>query len=593
MARKLETKYPRYEDTAGKEIVRVSLRKEEEVREVLARFSARVIYDEHLDNGDDLSTEDVRVFVVDVRGRTQGRITPVAGDQFPAVRRWANNAIGIEAGVTPGKEALVEDAIRQLSEQETQRRTRFASTGWRPGAPPFFVHRGGVVGEADRDYIVDILGVTSGWEITPAKDVATAVVSSLALVELGPFELTVPLLLSVYRAALPIEPRYSVLIFGPTGSFKTAIALVLLSHAGVGIGEEHLSSWTSTANYLTRVLYHFAGLPYVIDDDAPDKAMSIADKHRKSAIQEHVFRSVGNRSGRGRMRPDTTLRETYRPRALLISTGEDAPAFNQSILARILSLPVSSGDIRQKELTRAQALGRKGIYCGAFHAWIEWLSSRHKHVHAVVDKELQAMRAQENDVHARFVDMEAELRATAKLLFEFAVELGALDRGEASETEQAFVGAVQDAIATHGELAKRSDPIDGMFEAIMSGLLAGRCHVAEAETGGLPPDPELWGWQYKGQLERSAAGACIGHVSEDRLYLDPQQTLKFVGELYLANGRGFPLSKEMVGRYLSERGLSIVDEGRYTAKRNVSRRRPRVWDVPTALIELAEDADGA
>src|SRR5262249_4811991 len=159
---------------------------------------------------------------------------------------------------------------------------------------------------------------------------------------------------------------------------------------------------------------------------------------------------------------------TYRPRALLISTGEDAPAFNPSILARILSLPVSTGDVDQEKLTQAQALAHEGIYAGAFHAWIEWLSQRHGHVHAVVDAELKAMRAQGAAVHARFVDMEAELRATARLLFEFTVELGALEPAMAKETDQAFVAAVRDAIAIHEQLTQRSDPIEGMFEAIMS-----------------------------------------------------------------------------------------------------------------------------
>jgi hypothetical protein len=316
--------------------------------------------------------------------------------------------------------------------------------------------------------------------------------------------------------------------------------------------------------------------------------MSIADKHRKSAIQEHVFRAVGNQSGRGRMRSDTTLRETYRPRALLISTGEDAPAFHTSILARILSLPVSTGDVDRQELTRAQALAQNGAYCGAFHAWIEWLSGRHEHVHAVVGDELAAMRAHGAAVHARFVDMEAELRATAKLLFEFVVEFGALELDAAAETKRAFVDAVRDAIAMHEQLTRRSDPIDGMFEAILSGLVSGRCHVASAESGGPPADPELWGWR-RDSLEYVAAGACIGHVSDDRLYLNPQQTLKYVGELYLATGRGFPLSKEMVGKYLDERGFSISDEGRHTAKRSVNGRRPRVWDVAAALIDPAEE----
>src|SRR5205085_10830230 len=57
-----------------------------------------------------------------------------------------------------------------------------------------------------------------------------------------------------------------------------------------------------------------------------------------------LFRSVGNRSGRGRCRPDGTPRAGHPPRAVPLSTGEDIPA-GQSLRARMIALEVERGDI--------------------------------------------------------------------------------------------------------------------------------------------------------------------------------------------------------------------------------------------------------
>ena len=579
--------YPRYEMDAGVGITRVSLRKDEEIKEVLADFSAQVLTDELIDNGDELSTENGRVFVMDVHGPSQRATVTVDGDQLSAVGRWTTQAIGVEATIAPGKERMVEHAVRVLSRDNVIRRTRFTSTGWRPGEPPFFVHRGGVVGQLEDDFVVDILGVDdeSVYVLAPYADERLAIVESLGLLRMGDDAVMGPLLLTVYRAAIPIPVRHSVVVFGPTGLFKTAAALVLLSHAGAGVSERHLGSWNSTTNYLARTLYHLAGLPAVVDDMAPD-----GDRHRRLAVQEQLFRAVGNQSGRGRMRSDTTLRETYRPRAALISTGEDTPTFHTSILARLLALPVSSGSIDKSELTQAQVTAREGVYCGALHAWVTWLTTRHEHVRGVFADELQARR-QTNGVHARFADMEAELRATARLLIEFAVDRRALTKSEGRKVLAALLGSVADAIALHEQLTKHSDPIEQLFEALLGGLVGGRCHIAD-ENGRPPAEPETWGWRRSGLTDYVGAGALLGYVHGGRLLLVPKPTMRFVNELFVATGQGgFPISEQMVGKLLHERGFSLVDEGHYTSKRRLAGRRPRVWDVSVALFTGEDDED--
>ena len=60
--------------------------------------------------------------------------------------------------------------------------------------------------------------------------------------------------------------------------------------------------------------------------------------------------------------------------------------------------------------------------------------------------------------------------------------------------------------------------------------------------------------------------------------------MRFVNELFTAAGQGFPISEQMVGKLLAERGHAIVDDGHHTTKRRVGGARPRVWDVPVTLV---------
>ena len=436
--------------------------------------------------------------------------------------RWTTQAIGVEATIVPGKERMVEHAIRVLSRDSVVRRTRFASTGWRPGSPPFFVHRGGVVGEAPGEFVVDILD-THGEDVfalAPVADERHAIVESLALLGLGDAELMAPLLLGTYRAALPDPVRHSTVIFGPSGFFKTAAALVFLSMPAPASVKPIFGSWNSTANYLEKVLYHHAGLPYVIDDMHPD-----GDRSRRLATQAQVYRAVGNQSGRGRMRSDTTLRGTFRPRAALISTGEDTPSPQTSMLARILALPVSTGSVSKPALTAAQATAREGLYCGAFYSWVEYRRAPT----CVRPRRLRRRargrpptRAGNPRAFRRHRDGAACDGPTADRV---AVDRRALTKAEGSQTLAVLVEANAVAIAAHEQLMRRSDPLEMMFEAILGGLVSKRCHMAAAENGGVPVGADAWGWQRNTYGDYDGAGVCIGYVEDARLYLLPKSTM--------------------------------------------------------------------
>src|SRR5262245_64062034 len=90
---------------------------------------------------------------------------------------------------------------------------------------------------------------------------------------------------------------------------------------------------------------------------------------------DRLLRAQGNRSGRQRMRADTSLRPAKPPRGLLISTGEDVPR-GQSLRARMLILDVAPGAVDWKKMTACQEDAAASIYGQAMAGFVQWLATR-------------------------------------------------------------------------------------------------------------------------------------------------------------------------------------------------------------------------
>src|SRR5207302_6288443 len=83
----------------------------------------------------------------------------------------------------------------------------------------------------------------------------SAVRTSLALVDLGPSALMVPLLAATYRATLG-PSDFALSLAGATGVFKTEVAALAQQHFGPGLDARHLpASWRSTANAIEALAF--------------------------------------------------------------------------------------------------------------------------------------------------------------------------------------------------------------------------------------------------------------------------------------------------------------------------------------------------
>src|SRR5262249_42526065 len=136
---------------------------------------------------------------------------------------------------------------------------------------------------------------------------------------------------------------------------------------------------------------------------------SRSDVQRMHRDADRVLRAQGNRSGRQRMRRDSSLQSTKSPRGLIVSTGEDVPR-GQSLRARMLILDVAPGMVQWGKLTDCQNAAATGSYALALAGYIHWLAGFAGSGRTRLPDEIRALRQQAlQGGHRRIPDITANL----------------------------------------------------------------------------------------------------------------------------------------------------------------------------------------
>jgi hypothetical protein len=159
---------------------------------------------------------------------------------------------------------------------------------------------------------------------------------------------------------------------GPTGAYKTEITALTQAHYGAAFNGRNLpGNWESTDNSLEKQAFLLKDAVLVVDDFAPTGTTGdVARMHQRA---DRLLRAQGNRSGRGRMWADGTLRPQYHPRGLVVSSGEDTPR-GQSLRARVLISEISPGDVDLNVLTEMQRAAAEGLLASAMSGYVRYLA---------------------------------------------------------------------------------------------------------------------------------------------------------------------------------------------------------------------------
>lgn len=550
----------------------------------LANFDARIVAEVVRDDG----SEQVRVFTlrgttdagatlpqVEVPAREYDRMTWVA-------ERWGTAAL-VYAG--PSTRDHLRVAIQYLSGRVPVR-VVFAHLGWRNiGGKWVYLHAGGAIGEngsvsgvdveleeALRDYVLP--------DPPAGQELCRAVRASLSLLDLAPERITAPLLGATYLAPVGVatELDLSVFLTGRTGAFKTSVTALCQAFWGSAWSDRHLpGSWISTANALEKLAFLAKDAVLVVDDFAPRGTASEIQRLHHEA--DRLLRSQGNRAGRARLRPDGTLRQEYKPRGIIISSGEDIPS-GHSLRARACILEVAAptgdtpGDVNIDRLTRAQEQAAQGLFAQAMAGYIRWLAGQVDALRAILPERRRKLReeAYQTGLHHRTPDQVAALALGWETFLRFALETGSITEEERAATWRRVWAGLSDMAAAQAEYQVAEDPVARFLALLGAAIASGRAHVADAEDGAEPVDGQRWGWR-----ENKPQGELVGWLEVPNLYLEPEAAYAVAQRLARDQGTSLPVSARTLWKRLAEKGLLTATEPRKnTVKRVVAGVSKRV-----------------
>ena len=534
----------------------------------LTNFIATIVTDILEDDG----VEVRRRFEIETTFNGRTRRFAIAADRLSTMS-WVTEHLGAMALVYPGITAKdhARAAIQLLSEDITEQRV-FTHVGWRRNRRGlwFYCHGGGVLGGAGHVPNMEVI-LPDGLKPFMLPDPPTgterveAVRASIAMLDLAPDRITIPLWGAVWRAVVG-DIDFSEHVAGPTGAGKTELAALLQQHFGPSFDARHLpGSWASTSNALEALAFAAKDAMLVIDDFAPGgTSHDVARMHRDA---DRVLRAQGNRSGRQRMNPDASLKPAKPPRCLIISTGEDVPR-GQSLRARILVIEVAPGDLDWERLTQCQRDAADGLYAQATGAFIQWLAPRYEQVRQGLRSEIATLRAEtyESGQHRRTPEIVANLAVGVKFFLQFAQEVAALTMEEREALWNRCWTALRVAAATQEQHQAASEPTRRFLDLLAAALASGRAHVA-SPNGDVPEMPEAWGWRQvtigSGQYQRDewqAQGKRIGWVDKGNLYLEPEGAYAEAQALAREQGDTLAVSVRTLHKRLHERCLLVTTD---------------------------------
>ena len=568
----------------------------------LTNFTASIVSDIERDDG----AEVTRAFEIEARlGARAARFT-IPSARFGGMN-WPTEHLGAEAVIFPGQSTRDHTRVAvQLLSGSVPRRRVYTHTGWRViDGVHVYLHGGGAIGPSG---LISDLNVELPPSLSPFRfdappehdELQEAVDLSLCLEQLAPDPISIPILAAVYRSVLG-DVDSALHLTGPTGGGKSELAARAMQHFGGGFDRLHLpAAWSSTGNALEALAFVAKDALFVVDDFCPTGSSNDVQRLHREA--DRLLRAQGNRSGRGRLAADGTLRLTRPPRGFTLSTGEEIPR-GHSLRARMLVIDVGPRDVDFPTLSMAQAAGAQGAYARSMAGFLKWLAPRYEGLQQTMPADLARIRAGASGQgqHRRTSGIVAELYFGFRTFLAFAVEIGVRTSSESEQLLQRAWTALCTAAADQAAHQATAEPTERFFDLLRSALGSGEAHIATTD-GGTPDSPGAWGWRERVMergLESSrewlAQGRRVGWIEGDDLFLDRDAAHRACQNAAGAGGEGLVIGAVTLTKRLDQRGLlASTESGRSSllVRRSIEGSRRSVLHVLAATVCPRPDAPG-
>ena len=308
-----------------------------------------------------------------------GRILPEI--EIPAAElasfNWMPERWGMDCILEVGK--TVKDCVRhaiQTTAAYAEKKTVYQVTGWRKIGEDWHYLMPG-----DAEQTVILPGKLQGYGMERTceqRDIQTAACMLQRMP--APEEVMFPLLAFTFLSPLNqflkeagCEPKFVLFLSGKTGSRKSTLAALMLSFFGKFTASELPLSFRDTANSILHNAFTLKDVLTVIDDLHPGSRM---EEQRMKGTAQAIMRAYGDRTGRGRLRSDSTLMESRPPQGNAIITAEYAPDIGESGTARYFALELKEDDVDLQTLSVYQKEAAQGTLQRCMYAYTQWLKER-------------------------------------------------------------------------------------------------------------------------------------------------------------------------------------------------------------------------
>ena len=459
---------------------------------------------------------------------------------------WVAEAWGIGPAIKPGFGAqdLCRDAIQNMG-TDVEEHYIYTHMGWRklPNGKWCFLHADGSIG-AD-NIAVELERSLEKYRLNKAvEDLKKAAQASLRMLMVAPLEVTIPLMALVYLCALcealreaGIEPTFVLWLFGGTGTRKTSLGMLFLSHFGNFGTKSPPASFKDTANALERKAFAAKDTLLLIDDFHPEA--SSYESQKMASIAQRVLRMFGDRVGRGRLTSSIQFQKDFPPRGMALVTGEDLPS-GESSVARFLGVELLQGAIDLKALTKAQ--NEAPLLSEAMRGYIEWLLPQMNELPEKLHAEFLDRRAnfQQKAAHGRSGEAAAWLHISFSMMLKYMQYANACNDVIADELLENAEKVFAHLIGDQNALVAQERPADIFIEVLQELFITNKIRVDKLSAGVVE---DIYG---------ISCGERIGWYDNQYLYLLPEATYNAVNRFLSGRNQKISVSSRILWKHLDE-----------------------------------------
>jgi hypothetical protein len=365
-----------------------------------------------------------------------------------------------------------------------------------------------------------------------------------------------------------ILPKHLIWVYGSSGSFKTALSLVIMAFFGEMSNPP--STFADTVAAIEKKMYLAKDCLLLCDDFFP--ASSTGEASQKNSKASIITRGIGDRTAKGRASSNMSLRPEYIPRCNALVTGEDVP-IGFSTTSRHISIDLNRGDVDVDILTYLQ--NNKHLLAGFMQYFILWVKENimdHQNIKFKDDFLKYRSQAQNSNHHRRFAETVAQLQISFSTILKFCEDKELISREEAEVRLKKSWDTFMRIAENQNRLTQSEDIADKFMLALEEMISSGSIEPMNVALPKTTINP-----------------GTICFEDEENYYFIPSSTYSRVTEFYQKKNDPFIMSERMLWKMLDDKRYLLRQDNTdghadYKIRKQIGIKSVRVIVIKKAVL---------